>query len=271
MSLPIHITAADDQRVDAYRDIRERDLANREGIFVGETFVVLEAMLERPSTIVSILASERMIERVCEMARAAHCDAPVYCASAEVLHALTGIDLHRGVLAVGRRADFEACTLESYAPLSPPRTVLVLEDCNNIDNIGQLFRIAAAFAVDAVVLSPSCHDPLYRKSLRVSTGNALRVKAIRAREWPRDLSALCERFELTLVATAIQSSVPLASLAPPERVALVVGNESNGVSDAVRALAHHTVRIPMARGVDSLNIAVSAALALDRLGHGERV
>jgi 23S rRNA (guanosine2251-2'-O)-methyltransferase len=85
------------------------------------------------------------------------------------------------------------------------------------------------------------------------------------------LREFCARFDLTLVATAIQSSVPIASLNPPSRVAIVVGHESNGVSDAVRALAQHTVRIPMSRGVDSLNVAVSAALALDRLSNGERI
>jgi tRNA G18 (ribose-2'-O)-methylase SpoU len=268
---PIHITSPADPRLDAYRNIRERDLSAREGIFIGETFVVLEAMLLRPMSIVSMLASARMTARVHASAMTAQCEAPLYTADDAVLEAVTGIDLHRGVLAVGRRADFEPCAMSDYAPSTPPRTVLVLEDCNNIDNIGQLFRIAAAFAVDAVLLSPSCHDPLYRKSLRVSTGNALKVTAIRAKEWPSDLREFCARFDLTLVATAIQSSVPIASLNPPSRVAIVVGHESNGVSDAVRALAQHTVRIPMSRGVDSLNVAVSAALALDRLSNGERI
>ncbi|MFN9126286.1 MAG: TrmH family RNA methyltransferase, partial [bacterium] len=165
---------------------------------------------------------------------------------------------------------FEPVAPEAYAPAAAPRTVLVAEGITNIDNIGQLFRIAAAFAVDAVLLSPDCHDPLYRKSLRVSTGNALKVPAIRARAWPADLAAFCARFDLTLVATAIQSSVPLASIGHPPRVALVVGHESEGVTPAVRALAKHVVRIPMAKGVDSLNVAVSAAIALDRLSNGTR-
>jgi tRNA G18 (ribose-2'-O)-methylase SpoU len=171
---------------------------------------------------------------------------------------------------LGLRAPFDPVAPDAYAPAAPPRTVLVAEGITNIDNIGQLFRIAAAFAVDAVLLSPDCHDPLYRKSLRVSTGNALKVPAIRARAWPDDLAALCARFDLTLVATAIQSSVPLASIGHPPRVALVVGHESEGVTPAVRALAKHVVRIPMAKGVDSLNVAVSAAIALDRLSNGTR-
>lgn len=268
---PNPIDNAHDVRLAPFADIRERELAARTGLFVGETLVVLEAMLRRPASIRAVLASARMLERTRGMLDAARCEAPLYTASDEVLAELTGVDLHRGVLALGERAPFEPVAPEDYAPRTVPRTVLVAEDITNIDNIGQLFRIAAAFAVDAVVLSPSCHDPLYRKSLRVSTGNALKVPVIRTRRWPEDLEALCTRFDWTLIATAIQSSVPLRSVEPPDRVAIVVGHESNGVSAAVRARAAHVVRIPMAAGVDSLNVAVSAAIALDHFSRGDRV
>ena len=267
---PIAIDRADDPRIAGFADIREKELASRTGLFVGETLVVLEAMLLHPRAMQAVLASTRMHERTRAMLDAADCAAPLYTAADEVLAELTGVDLHRGVLALGLRAPFDPVAPDAYAPAAPPRTVLVAEGITNIDNIGQLFRIAAAFAVDAVLLSPDCHDPLYRKSLRVSTGNALKVPAIRARAWPGDLAAFCARFDLTLVATAIQSSVPLASIGHPPRVALVVGHESEGVTPAVRALAKHVVRIPMAKGVDSLNVAVSAAVALDRLSNGQR-
>jgi len=267
----IHIDRPDDARVAAFADIRERELATRDGLFVGETLIVLEAMLQRTAAIRAVVASPRMLGRTAELLAAHGCGAPLYTAEDSTLEALTGIDLHRGVLAVAERAAFEPVSIDAYAPARPPRTVLVCEDITNIDNIGQLFRIAAAFAVDAVVLSPSCHDPLYRKSLRVSTGNALKVPAIRARRWPDDLEALCTRFGWTLVATAIQSSVPLRSVDPPERAAVVVGHESIGVSAAVRERAAHVVRIPMAAGVDSLNVAVSAAIALDHFSRGDRV
>jgi tRNA G18 (ribose-2'-O)-methylase SpoU len=270
VTAPIAIDRADDPRLAGYADIRERELAARTGLFAGETLVVLEAMLLRKEAIRSVLASSRMLGRTRAMLEAAGCDAPLYTASDEVLAALTGVDLHRGVLALGARTPFEPVSPEDYRPASAPRTVLVAEGITNIDNIGQLFRIAAAFAVDAVLLSPECHDPLYRKSLRVSTGNALKVPAVRARAWPQDLAAFCARFDLTLVATAIQSSVPLASIGQPPRVAIVVGHESEGVTPAVRAIAAHIVRIPMAKGVDSLNVAVSAAVALDRLSNGQR-
>ncbi|MBI1303321.1 MAG: RNA methyltransferase [Phycisphaera sp.] len=271
MPEPVPIDDALDPRLAPFADIRERELAARSGLFVGETLVVLDAMLLRPASIRAVLASARMLERTRLMLDAARCEAPLYTASDEALEQLTGVDLHRGVLALGERAPFEPVAPEAFNPATPPRTALVAEDITNIDNIGQLFRIAAAFAVDAVVLSPSCHDPLYRKSLRVSTGNALKVPSIRARRWPDDLEELCARFGWTLVATAIQSSVPLRSVAPPERVAVVVGHESNGVSAAVRGRAAHIVRIPMAAGVDSLNVAVSAAIALDHFSRGERI
>lgn len=270
MPEPIHIASVDDLRIAPYRDIRERELAAREGLFVGETLVVLEAMLARAAAIRSVLASPRMLSRTAELMSSHRCDAPLLTASDEVLEAITGIDLHRGVLAVAERAAFEPVEPRAFAPSRAPRTILVCEDITNIDNIGQLFRIAAAFAVDAVLLSPECHDPLYRKSLRVSTGNALKVPAVRAQRWPEDLVDLCTRHDLDIVSTAIQSSVPLRSVEPPRGVALVVGHESQGVSQGVRAVSRHVVRIPMASGVDSLNVAVSAAVALDHFSRGPR-
>lgn len=267
----IEILDAADPRVAAFANIREKELAARDGLFVGETLVVLEAMLAKPTTIQAVVSNARMLERTRAMLAAAECSAPLYFVSDAVLEALTGVDLHRGVLATAVRAPFEAIHPATWSPASPPRTVLVAEDITNIDNIGQLFRIAAAFGVDAVLLSPTCHDPLYRKSLRVSTGNALKVQALRAQRWPEDLADLRARFGFNIVVTAIQSSVPIASIGEPERVAIVVGHEGNGVSSEVRALADHVVRIPMAASVDSLNVAVSAAIALDRLSRGERV
>lgn len=279
MQEPIEVADASDPRVAAFRDIRERELAARTGLFVGETIIVLEAMLARPDAVRAILASPRMLARVRGLVAASGCRAPLYTASDAVLEELTGIDLHRGILATGERAPFEAVPPAAFLARphrAPPRTFLVAEDITNIDNIGQLFRIAAAFAADAVLLSPTCHDPLYRKSLRVSIGHALRVPAIRAARWPDDLALLREATGAEIVATAIQSSVPLDGVArahaerPPRAVAVVVGHESKGVSPEVRAIADRTVRIPMAAGVDSLNVAVSAAIALDRLSLGAR-
>ncbi|MFM7050691.1 MAG: TrmH family RNA methyltransferase [Planctomycetota bacterium] len=271
MTAPVEISSARDPRLAPFGDIRERELAARDGLFTGETLVVLEAMLARTAAIRAVLASGRMLERTAALLAAHGCGAPLYTASDAVLEELTGIDLHRGVLAVAERAAFEPVAPDAFAPARPPRTVLVCEGITNIDNIGQLFRIAAAFAVDAVLLSPDCHDPLYRKSLRVSTGNALKVPAVRAVRWPDDLARFCARFDLSLVSTAIQSSVPLRSVEPPPRVALVVGHESKGVEEATRAASRHVVRIPMAEGVDSLNVAVSAAIALDHFSRGERL
>jgi tRNA G18 (ribose-2'-O)-methylase SpoU len=270
MNEPIVIERADDPRVLAFADIRERDRSTRDGIFLGETLVVLEAMLLQPHTIQAVLANRRMLARTQALLVARGCHAPIYTTSDEILQELTGIDLHRGVLATALRAPFEPLELDAYNPPRAPSTVLVLEGITNVDNIGQLYRIAAAFAVDLVVLSPECHDPLYRKSLRVSTGNALKVSSVRTQRWPEDLRTLISRFDLTLITTAIQTSVSLHTLPKPARVAIVVGHESEGVSPAIRAMSHHIARIPMARGVDSLNVAVSAAIALDRLSHGQR-
>ena len=148
MPEPTHIDRADDPRVACYADIRERELAARDGLFVGETLVVLEAMLARKAAVRSVLASPRMLARTAELLAAHGCEAPLLTAGDAVLEALTGIDLHRGVLAVAERAAFEPLAPDAYRPSIAPRTALVCEGITNIDNIGQLFRIAAAFAVD---------------------------------------------------------------------------------------------------------------------------
>ena len=259
-----------DPRLDGYRDVRDRDLRGpdgRGGLFMGETPLVVERMLARPGMTVSVLVAERHAASMRElMDRTGNLEVPLLAVPAAALEALTGVDLHRGVLALGRRPDPAAWEPGRAIPRRDgPFTLLGCEDLTNIDNIGQLYRIAAAFAVDAVVLSPRCHDPLYRKSLRVSMGHALAVPTARCAAWPDDLRAIRDAHRITLVAAAIgPGAIPLGEFAWPERSMLVVGNEFGGLRDETLALCEATVRIPMAAGVDSLNVAVAAAICLER-------
>jgi tRNA G18 (ribose-2'-O)-methylase SpoU len=146
----------------------------------------------------------------------------------------------------------------------------VCDRINNIDNIGMLFRNAAAFAIDCVVLSPDCHDPLYRKSLRVSIGHALRIPYHRSRDWARTLEEL-KHHQLMVIGTSLDSAaIPLDDVIVPHRTALVVGSEFNGLGKTALDSCDLLVRVPMAAGTDSLNVGVAAAVCLHRFARKNR-
>ena len=268
-----HISDPEDPRLDDFRDIRDRDLRGRQGIFIGEQGLVVERMLDRPEHIRSVLVSETKRPWL-EGALAARGNPEVDClvVPPDIVECIAGFDLHRGVLASGNRAAIEATSLDAIIPAPDrPATVLCCDSINNMDNIGMLFRTAAAFGVNAVLLSPDCHDPLYRKSLRVSIGHALTVPFLRSSDWAADLHRLRSTFDTTLIGASIGAgSRPLADMAPPRRVALVVGSEYSGLGPDSLDACDHLVRIPMAPGVDSLNVAVASAVMLDRLSRAPR-
>jgi tRNA G18 (ribose-2'-O)-methylase SpoU len=191
---------------------------------------------------------------------------PVYLASQPLMDAITGFHIHRGVLAAGFRPSEPAldAVLQSR---SPRQTLLVLEDLANHDNIGGIFRNAAAFGAAAVLLSPRCADPLYRKSIRVSAGHALSVPFARLSPWPAALTGLREAGHRLAALVTDVDAAPLADWASsaPERTTLIVGAEGPGLTPAARAHADDLVRIPMAPGVDSLNVGVAAAIVLHAL------
>ncbi len=265
----IEVSDLDDPRLADYRDIRDRQLRGHHaygGLFVGEQPLVVQRMLARPGVTKSVLLTPNWIDGVGSHAPA---EVPVYVASSDLISGVAGFDVHRGVLAMGHRSAVERTDLDADL-LSRDRVTLVLcEDISNIDNIGLLFRNAAAFGVDGVLLSRSCHDPLYRKSLRVSIGHALDVPFARSRDWATDLDRLREH--LTLIAAApVEGAVDLDQVDRPARLGLVVGHEYGGVSSETLARCHTIVKIPMAPGVDSLNVAVATAVCLHRLSTGIR-
>ena len=273
-----HVSSPDDPRLAPYLGVRDRDTLGpdgRPGLFVGESPLVIEAMLRAPVDTLSILASERQEARAHALLdaarpwRAGRADPDILLAPDDVLDAAVGFNIHRGFLAIGRRP--APCTVREVVPAAGDCLLLVVEDVNNIDNIGQLFRNAAAFGCAAVVLSPSCHDPLYRKSLRVSCGHALRVPFARSEAWTEDLSWLRDGAGVALVGATGSGERTLAETADDlvrtsqRRVAVVVGAEFDGLSmKALRACSYRT-RIPMAPGVDSLNVGVAAGVLLARL------
>jgi tRNA G18 (ribose-2'-O)-methylase SpoU len=270
--IPIH--DALDARISDYRAIRDRDLlgsAGRPGRFIGESRLVLERMLTIPGTVESVLVDARHASSIAALLeRTDHSTTPLFVAADGILESIAGFQMHRGIVAIGRRPP-DAGLAGVIGDRHAARTILVCEDITNVDNMGALYRDAAAFGVDAVLLSPRCHDHLYRKCLRVSVGHALALPTARSLDWPADLAALRDvgRFTTYAAATA-PASVGLEQVPRAERVALFLGNEFDGLSGAALAAADHVVRIPMAAGVDSLNVAVAAAVCLHRLSTGMR-
>lgn len=280
--IPIEVEQVDDPRLADYHDIRERDArgtVTRPAVFVGEQFLIVEKMLALPGVTKSILIAPHLRERFrerFEFVDEGPADAiPLYVASPALVESIAGFAVHRGVLAVGRRAGIADRSIESALPDcggTNPLTVLLCEEIRNIDNIGMLFRNAAAFGVDAVVLSPTCHDPLYRKSLRVSIGHVLTVPWVRSMDWATDLERLKREWNLMLIAASAGRGAPsLDSIAPPTRVGIVVGSEFDGVSQATLRGCDAMARIPMSPRVDSLNVATAAAVILHRFSRGERM
>jgi tRNA G18 (ribose-2'-O)-methylase SpoU len=290
----IEITDPDDPRLDDYRDIRERDArslrppggaerldqsAARRGIFIGEQFLVIEKMLARPGVTKSILIERGHLRRFADRHQIVQPDdstaIPLFVAAHELMARVAGFQVHRGALAIGRRPDPSALTLDHalrHIGRSGPATILLCEEIRNIDNIGMLFRSAAAFGADAVVLSPRCHDPFYRKALRVSIGHALSLPWARSTAWLDDLNRLKHDWDLTLVAASTsRGATPLEAIDQPERVGIVVGSEFDGIAAESMSRCHCLARIPMAEGVDSLNIATAAAIFLHRFSRGRRV
>lgn len=265
----------DDPRLDDYRFLRDRDLhgaRRNEGLFVGETLPIIERMLALPGLTRSVLASTRMAERTTELiAKSISPSVPLLIADDALLERTAGFDVHRGALAIGVRAPLDLRSAND-PPFVMARLLIALDGVGNMDNVGAIFRGAAAFGVGGVLLSRTSHDPLYRKALRVSMGYAITIPFA----WCDDLATTIrqlkqQRTELrVLAADCSQSARDIADFdaagthGPPPTV-LVIGSEFEGISDAVLEVACHRVRIPIASSVDSLNAAVAASICLHRL------
>jgi tRNA G18 (ribose-2'-O)-methylase SpoU len=254
-----------DPRLDDFRDLstadRRPDRPGGRGFVIAEGTVVVERMLSSRYPVRALLGVERRL-RDLEGALAG-VDAPAYATSAETMANVVGFHLNRGVLAVADRP--VASTVREV--LADARVVAVLEGVGDHENLGALFRNAAALGVDGVLIGPACSDPLYRRSVRVSMGHVLRVPFATFESWPDGLGPLKEHGFTLAAMTPRPGSVPLRSLRDrgSGRVALMLGSEGPGLSEEALAAAEVAVRIPMAAGVDSLNVATAAAVAFYEL------
>ena len=180
------------------------------------------------------------------------------------MKAVTGFDIHRGAVAAADRLPLPAVA----ELVARRRRIAILEGINDHENLGVLFRNAAAFGIEAVVLDPTCADPLYRRSVRVSMGHVLRVPFARAERWPAALTELAGAGFDVVALTPRRDAVPVEELDRYRRhgrVAVLVGSEGPGLSPGALHLASVAARIPMAPGVDSLNVAAAAAVAFHRI------
>jgi tRNA G18 (ribose-2'-O)-methylase SpoU len=240
-------------------DVALRRVSEPEGgLYIAESSKVIERALRAGHVPRSVLMTERWLADVEPLV--ADLDGEIFVGDAALLETLTGYHLHRGALAAMHRPELPS--VESL--LEGARRVVVLEDIVDHTNVGAIFRAVAGLGADAVLVTPRCADPLYRRSVRVSMGTVLQVPWTRLPEWPLGAELLRDAgFEVAALALA-DDAVPLDEYAAsaPERVALLLGTEGDGLSrDALRA-ADRVVTIPMLHGVDSLNVAAASAVAL---------
>lgn len=228
------------------------------GLYIAESPKVIARALAAGHEPRSVLVLEQWLDGLEPLL--AGFDIPVYVGAADVLKGLTGFDLHRGALASMHRP-----ALRSVADvLAGARRIVVLEDIVDHTNVGAIFRAVAGLGADAVLVTPRCADPLYRRSVRVSMGTVLQVPWTRLPEWPRGAEELrAEGFHIAALAlTPAALSLDEFAANAPSRIALVLGAEGDGLSRVALALADSIVTIPMQHGVDSLNVASASAVAL---------
>ena len=261
---PVPVTDADDPRVDDYRALHDARVRRQmettgdgPGFFVAEGAHAVGRLLDSGRRIRSVLVDPLRLDAL--RADLAGLDAPVLVADQPTLRAVAGFPVHRGVLAAADRWPLPA----PAAVLAPARRIAVLEDINDHENLGVIFRNAGSLGLDAVLLSPRCCDPLYRRSVRVSMGHVLAVPWTRLEPWPDALSALRQAGFALAALTPAADAEPLAGWAPaPDgRVAVLLGAEGPGLSPAVLAAADHRLTIPMRTAADSLNVGSAAAIA----------
>ena len=259
--------------LDVYARLTEVQLLNRfepeKGLFIAESPKVIERALNAGCIPVSILVEDKHVEGEAKDIIACCGDIPVYTAPFEVLTQLTGFKLTRGMLCAMRRPKLP--TVQEVC--AGARRVAVLENVMNPTNIGAIFRSAAALNMDAVLLTPACSNPLYRRAIRVSMGTVFQVPwtflGDESVEWPADGIKLLKNMGFKTAAMALSDdsvTIKDPNLLAEDKLAIILGTEGDGLSASTIADCDYTVRIPMSHGVDSLNVAAASAVAFWQLG-----
>ncbi len=270
----IDITSLDDPRVDVYRDVRDADLRGRDDLFMAESELVLRRLMATPSRLHSMLLSREKFAKMREAVGGLPDAVSVFVTDLANIHDIAAFHVHRGCLAAGYRLPAERLTLDAALGnvRTKPRSCLLLaEGLTNVDNMGALFRNAAAFGVDGIVLDSACCDPLYRKAIRVSMGHALSIPYAVSDDWLGDLRRLrCEWGMALVAAENTPVAKPLWEMLKSNRMAMVFGSEGRGLAAATLEKCDAVCAIPMSGDVPSLNVAVASAVFLyERMRAGQ--
>lgn len=264
---PITVDDPEDPRLDDYRNLTDMDLRRTiespAGLFIAEGYLVLEKAMERGLHFRSVLVEPKRVARLTQILDT-HPDAqhiPIYCAPATVLQALTGYRVHRGVLACVARPT----PLSVREVMERSGDLLILEGLVDPTNVGLAMRSAAALGIAAAVVSPDCADPLYRRAVRTSMGATLVLPWARSTAWPQDLDRIRDRGYDLMALSPDPEGVHLETAVAGAReggrqVAAVFGTEGDGLRAETMALIDRRVRIDMAPGIDSLNVAAAVAV-----------
>jgi tRNA G18 (ribose-2'-O)-methylase SpoU len=255
----VPIESLDDPRLDDYRNLRDvalrRRLETEHGLFIAEGEKVIRRAVAAGYPVRSVLLAPRWLDALADVL--ADLDVPVLVADESSVEQVSGFHVHRGALAALHRRPLPSVE----AVLAGARRVLVLEDVNDHTNVGAIFRNAAAFGMDAVLLSPRCADPLYRRSIKVAMGAVFAVPYTRLDDWYGGPDLLRSWGFQVLALTPAADAVDLGAVALGERVALLLGSEGHGLSRRWMEAADERVHIPMSGDVDSLNVAAASAVA----------
>lgn len=276
----IKIADFSDEALDFYAREKEAQLKHRpahgRGMFIAESPIVIERALAAGYEPVSFLMEEAHIEKQGRKFIEKYPEIPIFTAPFDVLTKITGFKLTRGMLCAMYRKELPS--IESVCRMA--RRIAVLENVVNPTNVGAIFRSAAALSMDAVLLTPDCSDPLYRRAIRVSMGTVFQIPWTFIRDsnemrckreviWPKQAIAELKKLGYKTAALALTDdsvSIDDSELMKEEKLAVILGNEGEGLENETIALCDYTVKIPMTHGVDSLNVAAASAVAFWQLG-----
>lgn len=248
-----------DDRVAGYRDLTDVALRSQtepaNGVFIAESASVIERAIAAGHQPVSVLMEDKWLDRMTPILASCQ-DVPIYVGDRHVLEGITGFHVHRGALALMRRPDLP--TIERV--VTGARRLIILEDIVDHTNVGAIIRSAAGLGFDGFLVTPRCADPLYRRSVRVSMGTVFDLPWTRLRRWPADLGLLRDAGFAIAAVTPRADARALDEFQSPERLAVIVGTEGDGLSARAIAESDVALRIPMEHGVDSLNVAAAAAV-----------
>jgi len=246
-----------------YLDIPDPLLLRKRGLFVAESrFVVRELLTHHTLRTRSLLVTTAALDSLRDLLDARPVDLPIYVGTQQFLKRIVGFNIHRGCLALGERP--KRIPVNTLLQQPSTRLAVVLENVSNPDNLGSIFRNAAAFGVDCVLLSPHCCDPLYRKAIRTSIGATLRVPYTTIEHWPEGLHQLKDLGFTTIALTTEVHAEDIGNVLPKllKRVALLFGSEGAGLSQSATVRTDTQARIPIAPEIDSLNVATASGIAL---------